>query len=237
MQNNLKNLLFIDIETVSSHKSFDELPDRFKPLWEKKSKFIDFNSDSNPSELFSDRGAIYAEFGKIIVIGLGFLYQNENHEWCFKAKSLKNDNELELLKEFIQIIGTKFSKAQLVAHNGIEFDFPYICRRLIINKLSIPNILNVQGKKPWEINHIDTLELWKFGDRKHYTSLELLAACLDVPTSKDGIDGSKVNYTYYTESNLQKIADYCTKDVIVLAQIYLRLIGENLVSNSNIFIS
>jgi 3'-5' exonuclease len=122
-----------------------------------------------------------------------------------------------------------------VAHNGLEFDFPYLCRRLIINKLTIPNILQVQGKKPWEINHIDTLELWKFGDRKSYSSLELLAACLDVPSSKDGIDGSKVNYTYYQEKNLEKIAQYCAKDVIVLTQIYLRLMGEKVIPNQNIF--
>ncbi len=236
MNNSLKNLLFLDIETTASVATFEDLPERMKPLWTKKAKYLDANPDKLPAELFPERAAIYAEFGKIIVIGLGFLYQNENGEACLKAKSLQNDNEYELLLEFASLINSKFESAQLVAHNGLEFDFPYICRRMTINKILIPKIFQIQGKKPWEINHIDTLELWKFGDRKSYTSLELLAACLDVPTSKHGIDGSQVNATYYIEKNLQKIADYCTRDVVVLAQIYLRLIGKEVIQVQNIYI-
>ncbi|TAG53011.1 MAG: 3'-5' exonuclease [Cytophagales bacterium] len=232
---NLKNLLFLDIETVAAYRTYEELPERFKPLWDNKSKNLDPQKLSNPVDLFPDKAAIYAEFGKIIVVGLGFLFQNDKNEWCLKAKSLKNDDEIELLKQFANLIESKFSTAQMVAHNGLEFDFPYLCRRMTINKIPIPYLLQVQGKKPWEINHIDTLELWKFGDRKSYSSLELLASCLDVPTSKDGIDGSKVNYTYYEEQNLKKIADYCTRDVVVLAQIYLRLTGNEIIKTENIF--
>lgn len=237
MTNTLKNLLFLDIETTASEAQYEDLPERMKPLWAHKAKFLDPNQNFSVPDLFSEKAAIYAEFGKIIVIGLGFLFQNDENEWCLKAKSLQNDNEYELLQEFANLIKTKFSTAQLVAHNGLEFDFPYICRRMTINKIQIPQILQVQGKKPWEINHIDTLELWKFGDRKSFTSLELLAACLDVPTSKHGIDGSKVNSTYYIEKNLQKIADYCTRDVVVLAQIYLRLIGREVIKQENILIT
>lgn len=239
MPNKFKNLLFIDIETVALTSDFDKLPERLKPLWEYKSKYIAKSEINNYKAIFEEKAAIYAEFGKIIVVGLGYIYNNEQNEYCLKVKSLFNSDEKQLLTDFCNLISAKFGQQnlQLVAHNGLEFDFPYLCRRLIINSIEIPKVLQVQGKKPWEITHIDTLELWKFGDRKSYTSLELLAASLDLPTSKTELDGSKVNYTYYKEQNIQKIADYCSKDVVVLTQIYLRLINEQVIEEKNIYIA
>lgn len=239
MPNKFKNLLFLDIETVALTSSFSHLPERLKPLWEHKSKFLDKSELHNPAIVFEEKAAIYAEFGKVIVIGLGYIYENEQKEYCLKVKSLFGHDEKQLLQDFCDLINAKFGQQnlQLVAHNGLEFDFPYLCRRMIINKIAIPKVLQVQGKKPWEITHIDTLELWKFGDRKNYTSLELLASCLDVPTSKTDLDGSKVNYTYYIEKNLSKIANYCSRDVAVLTQIYLRLVGEEMIEEKNIFIN
>lgn len=239
MPNKFKHLLFLDIETVGLTSSFSKLPERLKPLWEHKSKFINKTDLQNPEVTFEEKAAIYAEFGKVVVIGLGYIYENEKKELSLKVKSLAGDDEKQLLAEFCELITNKFGQQnlQLVAHNGLEFDFPYLCRRLIINKLQIPKVLQVQGKKPWEISHIDTLELWKFGDRKSYSSLELLASCLDVPTSKTDLDGSKVNAAYYKENSLQKIATYCSKDVVVLTQIYLRLMGEEMIEEKNIFIN
>lgn len=239
MPNKFKNLLFLDIETVALTSEFEQLPERLKPLWEYKSKFLDKSELHNPAIVFEEKAAIYSEFGKVIVIGLGYIYENEQKEYCLKVKSLFGHDEKQLLLDFCDLINSKFGQQnlQLVAHNGLEFDFPYLCRRMIINNIAIPKVLQVQGKKPWEITHVDTLELWKFGDRKNYTSLELLAACLDVPTSKTDLDGSKVNYTYYKENDLSKIANYCSRDVAVLTQIYLRLVGEEMIEEKNIFIN
>lgn len=231
----LKDLLVLDIETVSCTGSYEELDVRLKPLWDKKALFL---NDATPKEdLFLEKGGIYAEFGKIITIAVGVFYLDKNSQRCLKVKSFCGENEKELLEEFKSLL-EKFhpQKLTLVAHNGKEFDFPYICRRMLINRIELPEVLKIGGKKPWEINHLDTLELWKFGDRKNYTSLELLAAVFDIPTSKDDIDGSMVNKVYYKENNLAKIAHYCRKDVIVTSQLLLRLFNEPLIAEDNIFI-
>lgn len=236
---NLKNILFLDIETVSEQASYNDLSPRFQSLWQHKHQLIFKDSDKTFEESYFEKAGIYAEFGKIISIGLGFLMYNEEDELCIKIKVISGDDEKEVLKEFKTIIETKFKKQSpiLCAHNGKEFDFPYICRRLLINGISIPETLNIQGKKPWEIKHYDTLELWKFGDRKAYTSLELLATVFNIETSKNDIDGSKVNEYYYTKKSLDMITEYCAKDVVVLAQIFLSINGIKNVKNENIMFS
>ena len=88
--------------------------------------------------------------------------------------------------------------------------------------------MNIMGKKPWDIQHLDTMEMWKFGDYKHYTSLDLLAAIFNIPTSKIDIDGSQVNRVYYRDNGLIKIKDYCLRDVVVLAKLYLKMRAINL---------
>jgi predicted PolB exonuclease-like 3'-5' exonuclease len=231
----LKNILFIDIETVSMVEAYPLLPERLKPHWDKKAMYID--QEIPAEDLFFEKAGIYAEFGKIIVIAVGFFYTNKySEELSFKVKSFASDDEHKILSEFSSLIEEKYQHRKLVlcAHNGKEFDFPYICRRMLVNKLNIPHQLNLVKKKPWEIDHIDTLEMWKFGDRKNYTSLDLLASLFDIPTSKDGIDGSMVNHVYYKEANLSKIAKYCEKDVIVTAQLFLRLNNKELVAEPNI---
>ncbi|MFN6944143.1 MAG: 3'-5' exonuclease [Cytophagaceae bacterium] len=232
----IKNILFLDIETVCCVPTYENLNERLKPLWLKKASYIDDSSD--PKELFFEKGAIYAEFGKIISIGIGFFYRDPSGEIGLKIKGLKSHNELELLKEFSTLISEKFDKnrLKLCAHNGKEFDFPYLCRRLLVNNLPLPEVLNIGCKKPWEVNHLDTLEMWKFGDRKNYTSLELLAALFDIPGSKDDMDGSLVGRKYYEENDLEGISKYCCKDVAVTAQLYLRLNNLPLICESNITI-
>ncbi|MDX2195080.1 MAG: 3'-5' exonuclease [Cytophagales bacterium] len=229
----LKNILFIDIETAGIAPGFDELPQRLKPLWEHKAKIIDHTK--NAQDLYNEKAGIYAEFGKIIVIGIGYLYIAENGEPMLKTKTIYSDNEHDILIEFKNIV-QKYppDSLQLCAHNGKEFDFPYIARRMLIHGIALPEVLQTANKKPWEITHIDTLEMWKFGDWKSYTSLELLAAIFEIPTSKYDIDGSKVHEYYYVHQDLQKIAEYCAKDVVVLAQLYLKMNIQNTVSEANI---
>jgi DNA polymerase elongation subunit (family B) len=181
----------------------------------------------NPQELYSERAAIYAEFGRILVIGIGY-FTIQNSELVFRCKALKSEDEVDLLLQFSQLIDQLTAKEpwKLCAHNGKEFDFPYLCRRLLINQLPLPKLLRIMGKKPWETPHLlDTMEMWKFGDVKAYTSLDLLAACFGIQSSKDDIDGSQVGKIYFESGDLNRIAKYCMKDVAVMAQVFMRLMG------------
>ncbi len=233
---NFKNTLFIDIETVSGESNFSLLSDRMKHFWLKKAKNVSNPQNLALEELYVDRAALFAEFGKIIVIGMGFLYQNKEKELCLKVKTIANKDEKSLLLEFIQFINDTYKSRELtlVAHNGKEFDFPYLCRRMLVNGLEIPRPLPLQGKKPWEVLHQDTMELWKFGDRKVYISLDLLAELLGIPGSKTNLTGDKVHGVYYLEKDLSKIAAYCVADVVTHAQLYLRYHFLQMVEEKNI---
>lgn len=226
MLENIKidDILFLDIETVPQSQSMDQLDPAMIALWDKKSKF--FRESEQSSEDVYERAGIYSEFGKIICISAGFI--KEKNPCSFRIKSFFGDDENAILKEFTGLIskftGTK-KEAQLCAHNGKEFDFPYIARRMIINRLVIPEILDNAGKKPWEIKLLDTMDLWKFGDYKNYTSLELLTKILGIPSPKDDIDGSMVAGVYYKEKDLPRIVRYCEKDVLAIAQILLRFMN------------
>jgi len=231
----LNNILFLDIETVPQYSSYNLLPEEWKTLWDLKSQFILRNKEGETPETIYPRSGIYAEFGKIVCIGCGFI-SGMGAEKKITLKSFFGDDEKILLLQFTEMLnrwstdGAKF----LCAHNGKEFDFPYLCRRLIINGLPIPQVLLLAGKKPWEVNHLDTLELWKFGDFKNYTSLNLLAHTLGIPTPKDDIDGSKVWSVYWIDKDLKRIVTYCQKDVITVAQVFLKMQGEGLIKEENI---
>lgn len=229
------NILFLDIETVPQHPSFDLVPNDWKELWTKKAEALLRNRELETVESIYSRAGIYAEFGKIICISCGVIMGSGDNKRII-IKSFYGEEEKVILQDFSEMLRkwavepNKF----LCAHNGKEFDFPYCCRRMIINGIPIPSILNTAGKKPWEVTHIDTMELWKFGDFKSYTSLNLLAHTLGIPTPKDDIDGSMVGDVYWKEKNLERIATYCQKDVVTAAQVYLRIIGESLIKVENI---
>ncbi len=231
-----KNLLVIDIETVSSVPAYDDLNERMKLLWDKKASHLKHDEEATAEELFSTRAGIYAEFGKIICIGAGFLTRDENGPLGLRVKAFAGDDEAVILNDFKALLeGPSFQKEPvLVAHNGKEFDFPYICRRMLIHGIKIPKALYDRDKKPWERNIRDTMEMWKFGDYKNYTSLDLLAALFNIESSKDDIDGSMVNDIYYNKKDLDRIAVYCKKDVAVTAQLYLKLEGAGTLDPENI---
>ena len=229
------NILFLDIETVPQFPSYEELPEAWKKLWELKAGYLLKSRAEETVDSVYPRAGIYAEFGKIICIGCGVL-TGSGEEKKMIVKSFFGDDEKTVLRQFCEML-TSWSGGEpkfLCAHNGKEFDFPYLCRRLIVNNTPIPSSLQLAGKKPWEVNHLDTLELWKFGDFKSYTSLALLAQTLGIPTPKDDIDGSMVWSVYWNEKNLPRIVEYCQKDVITVAQIFLKMNGEPLVKDSNI---
>lgn len=238
MLNNIQlhDLLVLDIETVSQKKTFDDLDEEWQELWARKAGALN-NPEIVPSKVY-DRAAIYAEFGKIVCIGLGIFHQHDG-ELHLKVKSIHGDDERLILKEFAELLNNKFNgpKHMLVAHNGKEFDFPYLCRRMLINGINIPSILDVAGKKPWETNFIDTMELWKFGDYKNYTSLNVLAKCFGIPSPKDDIDGSMVGHTYWQQNDLERIATYCKKDIVTTAQLVIKYRNEPLIEIDKIQIT
>ncbi|MBE0650800.1 MAG: 3'-5' exonuclease [Bacteroidales bacterium] len=222
----LENILFLDIETVPAYQTFEKVPEKFKKLWEKKAKNLGSKDEDQTAEDLYQRAGIYAEFGKIICISCGFMNGNE-----IRLKSFYGDDEKILLEEFSQMLLRHYNRQDslLCAHNGKEFDFPYLARRMLVQGIELPSILDLAGKKPWEVRHLDTLELWKFGDYKHYTSLELLAAIFDIPTPKDDIDGSQVASVYLEENDLERIAIYCQKDVLTTIQLFRKYQGLPLV--------
>ena len=228
----LKNILFLDIETVPEKEHFDELSEEARELWSLKTEYRR-KEDFTPEE-FYERAGIWAEFGKIICISAGF-FQSVGKENKFRVHSYTGP-EKDLLMQFGDLLDSHFNQPRhmLCAHNGKEFDFPYLSRRMIIHGIPLPSSLSLFGKKPWEVPHLDTMELWKFGDFKHYTSLKLMAHVLGIPSPKEDIDGSMVRQVYYEDRDLERIIKYCEQDVITVAQIFLRLRNEGLLEEEEI---
>ena len=229
----LSQVIVLDIETVPQYSCYDHVPPHLQELWEQKTHFQ--RKPEQSVDEFYERAGILAEFGKIICISLGiFSYQNKSYS--LRIKSFFGHDEKELLNQFFNLMSKQAPNTMFCAHNGKEFDYPYISRRLLINGLEIPSQLDISGKKPWEVNHLDTMEMWKFGDYKHFTSLNLLATILDIPTPKDDIDGSQVRQVYYEEKNLERIVTYCQKDVVTTAHVLLKFKGMDIISAENITI-
>lgn len=223
MSPELSNLLFLDIETVALQNDYSKLDERLKSQWARKASFFRRDTAISDEDLYHERAGIYAEFGKVICIAVGKFSQSESGDLTLRTKAYYGDDEKEVLTGFKTMVEKLDPQTRLCAHNGKEFDFPYLCRRMLVNCIPLPSVLNLTGKKPWEVQHVDTMELWKFGDFKHYTSLDLLAAIFDIPTSKSDIDGSQVNNVYHKENGLLRIRDYCLRDVVVLAQLFLKM--------------
>lgn len=230
-----RDLLFIDIETVAATPDYNTLDERLKEQWARKAAFLKREPGRTDEEVFHDRAGIYAEFGKIICIAVAKFCDQESGELGLRTKVYAGHDEKAVLSDFKTMIEKLDSSTlRLCAHNGKEFDFPYLCRRMLINGIPLPAALNLSGKKAWEVQHLDTMEMWKFGDHKNFTSLDLLAAIFDIPSSKKDMDGSQVNTVYYQENNLEKISTYCRGDVVVMAQLFLKLKGYPVVSEHNL---
>ncbi len=226
----LTDVLFLDVETAPMVYKYKDLDKTMKTQWDLKFRF---QKEETPESGYIKAG-IYAEFAKVICISVGILTDDK-----FRVKSFYGDDEKQILKDFAALLNKHYNTKDkmLCAHNGKEFDFPFMCRRMLINGIKLPKLLNIAGKKPWEINHLDTMELWKFGDYKSFTSLNLLAAIFGIQTPKDDIDGSDVARVYYEEHNLERIVTYCQKDVLTVAQVLLRFMNEPLIADKNIIIA
>jgi len=226
----LADVLFLDVETAPTVYKYADLDKTMKKMWDAKFRF----QPTESAEAQYVKAGIFAEFSKIICISVGIL-----NEGTFRVKSFYGDDEKQILKGFAALLNKHYNSKEkmLCAHNGKEFDFPFICRRMLINGIKLPKLLNIAGKRPWEINHLDTMELWKFGDYKNYTSLNLLAAIFNIPTPKDDIDGSDVARVYWEEKNIERIVVYCQKDVLTVAQLVLRFMNEPLIEDKNIVVA
>ncbi|MEW2920760.1 3'-5' exonuclease [Muricauda sp. ANG21] len=229
---NLEHILFLDIETVPQKPSFTDLDEVAQTLWKQKSQYQ--RKEEFTAEEFYERAGIWAEFGKIVCISVGYFVQKGDIR-SFRVTSFHGE-EPHILNQFKQLLKDHFNQAKhlLCAHNGKEFDFPYIARRMVINGINLPYKLDLFGKKPWEVPHLDTMELWKFGDYKHYTSLKLLAHVLGIPSPKEDMDGSMVKDVFYEDKDLDRIISYCELDVVTTAQVFLRMRNETLLSDDEI---
>jgi hypothetical protein len=230
---NFENILFLDIETVPEVEDFNSLSEEKQELFALKTQYQ--RKEETSPEDFYERAGIWAEFGKIVCISVGYFTNFKSAERKFRVTSFFGD-EVKILEDFKILLDKHFCKPEhvLCAHNGKEFDFPYIARRMIIHQIVLPEKLNLFGKKPWEIPHLDTMELWKFGDYKHFTSLKLLTSILKIPSPKDDISGSEVGEVYYKEKNIERIVTYCEKDTIAIAQLLLRFNHQPLIEELNI---
>lgn len=231
-----QHYIFIDIETVAQSKSLDEIPAPLQQHWLHKVQFLrEFKEGlRDGATLYEEKAGIYAEFGKIVCIGLSRIVY-ENGELILNQKAIQSHDEVELLTAFLKIVQqrSQLGKVVFVGHNIKEFDLPYICRRLLVHQMPIPEVLQLAGKKPWEIPHQDTLELWKFGDYKHYISLDLLAHILQIPSSKESICGADVGKVYWVDQDLSAISEYCLRDVYTTSLVYLHLKGYHQVALSS----
>jgi uncharacterized protein YprB with RNaseH-like and TPR domain len=226
----LSNILFLDVETAPVVYRYDELEPEMQKLWASKFRF----QPNETPEMHYKKAGIFAEYAKVICISVGFF-----NDKTFRIKSFFGDDEKQVLTDFAALLNKHYNRKDhlLCAHNGKEFDFPFLCRRMLLHSIKLPKTLNIAGKKPWEINHLDTMELWKFGDYKNYTSLNLLAHIFQIPTPKEDMEGSDVARIYWEEHNIERIVTYCQKDVLTVARLLLRFMGESSIEDKNVIIA
>ncbi len=234
IQTSIEQLLFIDIETVSSNHTFSELNEELQGLFAKKTAY-QRKEEFTAEEFYNEKAGIWAEFGKVVCISIGYIKEN-GEQRDMRFNSYYGEDEKKLLIEFGQAL-KKFKTFKLIGHNVKEFDIPFLCRRMLIHGIELPFSLNVAGKKPWEVPHLDTMELWKFGDWKHFTSLKLLTNIFNIPSPKDDIDGSEVGRVFWEEKDCKRIAIYCEKDILAVAQLILRWTGKPLLEKEQIHFS
>lgn len=238
----LKNVLFLDIETVALTPNLFLLPEPLQSLWRQKcKKFLprDHNEvrAEQAEELYQQKAGIFAEFAKIVCISVGYLSFEKGKEPNLRLKSFHGE-ELDVLNEFHALLDNHYDDPEkhfICGHNIKEFDIPFICRRSIINGVRLPRLLNISGKKPWQVTYLlDTMDMWRFGDYKNYTSLVLLAGAMGIPSPKDDIDGSKVGEVFWIENDIERIVSYCEKDVLTVVQVAMKYANQPLIEKENV---
>lgn len=232
----MEHILFLDIETVPQQADPSLLDPEWNILWAKKAELLSKHRNGDEPDVLYQRAGIYAEFGKVICVSVGYFTKSPAQRQ-FRVTSFFSDSEVDVLKPFADLLNAHFGKRYryLCAHNGQEFDFPYLCRRFLINQIPLPKGLEIMGAKPWDNTHLlDTMRMWSFGDFKHFTSLQTLTKAFGIPSPKDDISGADVYAVYHQHHDLPRIATYCQKDVVGLAHLYCRLTSREFVDNEHI---
>ncbi len=231
-QSELKEMLFLDIETTAQYETLEDLKKFGKglyDLWLQKAEQIKSyekeKADLSDEDFYQSNASLHPEFGKIVTISIGQIQFDEiGMPIQSKIKSFYGDDEHTLLSEFNQILIAVFNKNQnvkLTGHNIKKFDAPWIIKRCLINGIMPTTKLHLHKQKPWENCLLDTLEVWKFGGYNG-ASLGILCNVLGIPTPKDDISGSDVNRVYW-QGGLERIKDYCEKDVLATMNILLKI--------------
>ena len=232
----ISKILFIDIETVggcynydqclefntSLAKQFENYFDWFlKRFPEDKEWGEDRTTEEHMDIVFRKRAALVPEFAKIVCVSMAFVLDNGET----KMQTFSGDDEHELLMQVRDLLNrTHKLDFYLCGHNLKNFDIPMLAKRMIINGIEPSKILPSYDTKPWEVKAIDTKEVWQYGAYTAIGSLDLMCACLDIPTPKDGeINGGMVHEAYWGQSRLKEIAEYCEKDVNVLIEAIMKL--------------
>ncbi len=232
----IRELLLIDIETVPRRQALSALDLEEQSLfWDKIAKTVPENT--TPEDAYRQKAGILAEFGQVVCISTAFFYTDASGKNALRVKAITGKDEVEILRIFTELCDQLYRvnpHFRFAGHNIKEFDIPFICRRMVIHQLALPPYLRLQDRKPWEVNLFDTMNWWKFGDHKHYTSLKLLARVLGIPGAKTDMDGSQVQDVYYRDGNLPRIADYCCEDVVVTANIILRFLNLPLLEKEQV---
>lgn len=219
----IEQFLVIDIETVPGVATFGELAQEMQALWAYKHEALRV-TDLSTAESYETRAGIYSEFGKIVCISIGY-FSKKGERLSLRLKSICGDDEGQLLQDFADLLDNHFRKEDyyiIAGHNVKEFDIPYLCRRMMINNIPLPYLLDLSGKKPWETSVVDTMHLWRFGDYKSYTSLKLMAHVLGIPSPKEDMEGKDVAGVYWQQRQLPRIVEYCQRDVVTVARLLLR---------------
>jgi len=224
----IESIIFLDIETVSLFPNLLLADDATKKEWARK--IMKTNPTITPALLddtYKEQAALHPEFSFITCISVGMVKGGKVYIKNIFGFDHDEERTLEIFCETMQKIIEKMERLQpkLCAHFGKGFDYPFISKRMLVHGMTIPNILDSYGKKPWEITNLDTHEIWKMGGFNS-ASLSAIAHAFGIPSPKDDIDGSQVGHVYWVDSKIDRIATYCAKDVFALINIFRCMQGS-----------
>lgn len=213
-------LLFFDIETVGISNYLSGLRGINPGLHKYWSKIADYSrrtikglEDKSDEDLFIERAALVPEYNKIVAVSMGF----KMPDGSIKMMSKYGDDEKEILLG-VKDVFDKCDKSgfELCGHNIKHFDIPTLGKKYLIHEIPVPTLLPRYDTKPWNMKAVDTKDIWNFGNNRGFSSLELVCIAMGIESPKDDIGGSEVHKTYWAGDGLERIKDYCEKDVKVL---------------------
>ncbi len=240
----LKQMVFIDIETIRGKKTYNDVITENPALddyWQTKHTQIrekeplSYGHIEDSAEMYEKMAALYPEWGQIVCISIGQIkFDEDGNPIKFTTKSFSGLYEKILLEEFNETaskIMSKYPRMQWVGHNIKGFDMPYIIKRSLINGVRVPNVFHLQKQKPWESQLIDTNDVWKFNGWNG-ARLGLLTEILNIPSPKQDMDGKMVSDVFWEDGDLNRISEYCEMDINATANVMLRISGMDIITDA-----